>query len=266
MPINCRVRFPRLTDDEMQAIDYRVMSHAFASQNELGRLCDESIYQANLAGWLIAAGFVVRIEEPIVLNFRNFSTTLFMDLVVDDRVPYELKAVNELAVEHEDQLLNYLLLTNACRGKVVNFRSESVPSRFVNATLTLAERQRFEIEACLWTGDPAFQRLVTELISDWGTCLDQANYSQAIVECLGGKDRVARELPMESNGSSLGNQRFLMATDTSAFRLTTFPNGPTREYASHLRKLLGPSPLKEFYWVNVGRHRLDFQTVDRRED
>ncbi len=269
MPIECPVRFPRLTEDEMGEIDYRVMSHAFATQNELGQLCDESVYQLSFADRLRAAGFVPQIEVPITLTFREFSTTLSFDLVVDDRVPYELKAVNQLVDEHENQMLNYLLMTNASRGKVVNFRSKSVQSRFVNAPLDAAERRRFDIDSTRWSGDRTFQRLVTELIQDWGTSLDQSNYSQAIVECLGGKDRVIRQLPMELEGRSLGKQRFLLATDNAAFRITTFPDGAPREYDKQLWKLLRPSPLDCVYWVNVGRHRLNFQTMfrgDRQED
>ena len=261
MPIECRIKFPRLTEDEMREIDYRVMSHAFVTQNELGRLCDESVYESRFATRLSAAGFAVRVQEPITLTFRDFKTTLYFDLVVDDRVPYELKAVSQLSDEHENQLLNYLLMTNASRGKVVNFHSESVQSRFVNASLETAERYRFSIDTRLWSGAPSFQRLVTELISDWGTCLSQSNYSQAIVECLGGKDRVVRQLPMVMEGRSLGNQRFLLASDNAAFRMTTFPDGAPRDYVNQLWKLLTPSPLERFYWVNIGRHRLDFQTL-----
>ena len=265
MPIEYRVKFPRLSEDEMRAIDYRVMSHVFATQNELGRLCDESVYQLSLATRLIEAGFRVRIEEPITLTFRDFTTTLFVDLVVDDKVPYELKAVSRLSDEHENQLLNYMLMMDANRGKVVNFRSDGVQSRFVNAPLPTSERRRFEIDDSRWSGDAAFRRLVTELVADWGTSLEQSHYIKALVACLGGEDRVIRQIPMASNGQSLGNQRFLLAAESIPFRLTTFPDGAPQDFEKQLHKLLMPSPFELFYWVNIGRHCLEFRTV-RQED
>jgi hypothetical protein len=35
-----------IIQDEFAAIDYQVMRHAFASQNTLGRFCDEVIYRS----------------------------------------------------------------------------------------------------------------------------------------------------------------------------------------------------------------------------
>jgi hypothetical protein len=70
---------------------------------------------------------------------------------------------------------------------------------------------------------------------------------------------------MELEGRRLGNQRFLLASEDAAFRVTTFSAGAPQDYAKQLWKLLQPSPLKRFYWANVGRHRLDFVTIVREE-
>ena len=47
MPIRCIVPIAKLSTDEFRELDYRVMRYAFDSQNELGRLRDERIYQAD---------------------------------------------------------------------------------------------------------------------------------------------------------------------------------------------------------------------------
>jgi hypothetical protein len=44
MPISCPLDMQPLTADEFQELDYPVMGHAFAGQNELGRLCEEDAY------------------------------------------------------------------------------------------------------------------------------------------------------------------------------------------------------------------------------
>ena len=263
MPIHFPIRFPRLTTDEMRDLDYQVMSHAFAAQNELGRLCDESVYQANLANRLNAAGIPARTEFPITLTFRQFQKTLSLDLVVDDRAPYEIKAVTQLTEEHDNQLLNYMLLTNAQRGKVINFRMESVVSKFVNAPLEAADRHRFDIDTTLWRGDAAFEELVTALVSDVGTSLDLALYQQAITDCLGGKEKVIQQLPMQSANGPMGKQRFHLVDAHTAFRITTFADGVNVNHVKHLQKLIRPSPVERLFWVNIARHQLLFQTIQR---
>jgi len=261
VPIDCPVTFPNLTDDEMRSIDYRVMANAFATQNELGRLCDEPVYQANLANRLNAIGISASVEVPIAVSFRQFTTRLSLDLVVDERVPYELKAVSELSEEHESQLLNYMLLTNARRGKLINFRTESVKSRFVNAVMDASDRQEFRINATGWEGDAAFEQLVTDLVRDWGTSLELSLYTQAVIECLGGKDNVIRHLPMRSASGFMGSQRFHVVDDQTAFHITMFPDGIKPGHSKHLQKLIQPSPLDRLYWVNIARHELRLQTI-----
>ena len=48
MPIHFPIALKSLTAEEFDKIDFRVMGHAFASQNCLGRLCEESAYQLDL--------------------------------------------------------------------------------------------------------------------------------------------------------------------------------------------------------------------------
>lgn len=245
----------------MRDLDYQVMAHAFAAQNELGRLCDESVYQANLARRLTAAGISCRIECPILVTFREFKKQLWLDLVVDDRIPYELKAVARLTQEHENQLLNYLLLANARRGKVINFSSESVESRFVNAPLEAADRHEFVVDTANWVGDAAFSELVKALVRDWGTCLDLSLYLQALTECLGGNELVVQQLPMRSANGPMGNQRFHLVNAHTAFRLTALHDGVNASHMKHLQQLIRPSPVDRIYWVNIARHELRFQTI-----
>jgi GxxExxY protein len=131
MPVHCEIAFPRLSDDEMRQLDYAVTGHAFATHNDLGRLCDESIYQHDFVRRLRNAGIEATIEVPVTLSFRNFTTPLALDLAVERKVIYELKTVASLNRSHEAQLLRYLFLTNSTHGKLVNFRGKSVESRFV---------------------------------------------------------------------------------------------------------------------------------------
>ena len=140
MPIHCPVALPRLTADEMRAIDYEVMSHVFATHKSLGCLCDESVYQGHLEHLLSSVGIQAECEVPVTLTFRAFVKHLYLDFVVNRSAIYELKSVARLSDAHVSQLLNYLFLTNASRGKLVNFRPTSVESRFINSTMNDSER------------------------------------------------------------------------------------------------------------------------------
>jgi len=49
MPIECSVEIAKLTTNVLKKLDNVVMGHAFNSQNCLGQLADERIYQSELA-------------------------------------------------------------------------------------------------------------------------------------------------------------------------------------------------------------------------
>ena len=61
-------------------LDYEVMHHAFECQGQLGRLCDEVIYQNDLAERLQAAGLPVRKEVPVTVTHRDFAKTYSLNL------------------------------------------------------------------------------------------------------------------------------------------------------------------------------------------
>lgn len=261
MPIEMPFALPRLTTEEFKELDHRVMAHVFAAHRDLGRLCDETVYQADLADRLTAAGLgPVQREFPITASFRGFAHTYFADLVVAGRALYELKTETALASAHEAQLLNYLLLANAARGKLINFRPPSVESRFVNAPLDTVERRRFALH-----GDHAdpFFALVTALVTDWGTGLETALYARAVTHLLGGEAEVIRLLPMTRGTAQLGNQRFHLAAADTAFYLTSLPAIDTA-HRTHLQRLLQASPLTRLLWANLALHDLTFTTIVRR--
>lgn len=260
MPIELPFPLPRLSTEEFKALDHQVMAHAFAAHRDLGRLCDETVYQADLAERLIAAGLgPVQREFPLTVSFRGFTHTCFADLAVAGRALYELKTETTLATVHEAQLLNYLLLANAARGKLVNFRPSSVESRFVNAPLDTAGRHRF---AAHCDHPHPFFFLVSELVADWGTGLETSLYVRALTHLRGGEAEVIRLLPMTRGAVPLGNQRFHLATPDTAFYLTSLP-AIDLTHRTHLQRLLQASPLTRLLWANLALHELTFTTIVR---
>lgn len=262
MPITCPILFKPLSTEDLAKLDYSVMGSAFATHKELGRLADEEIYQSDFSARLSQAGFKTSREVPVTVSFGSFSKVYLLDLVIDERTVYELKAVARLTSEHVGQLLNYLCLVESERGKLVNFRPASVESKFVNAPLSRQHRQRFIVNEIHWKGPHVFRDLIIDVLRDWGTGLELLLYHQAIVNLLGGDERVAIMLPVNRNGIPLGNQRFFLSDPQSAFRLTAF-SGNFSPYKSHLARLLRHSPLSFIHWINIDLETVTFTTIKK---
>ncbi len=224
MPIHCGLDIRALSAEEFQELDYRVMGHAFQSQNELGRLCDECVYQRDLQARLLADGFqCVRIEEPITVSYADFAKTYSLDLVADHAV-YELKAVAGVNVQHQAQLLNYLFLLGIPRGKLINFRAAKVEGRIHATGLTWQERFQFRIDTHRWQDlsnhCTILRQTMHDLLRDWGAFLDFELYQQALSHFCGGESLVLQRLQLYRDGIPLGTQRFHVHAPKIAFRVT----------------------------------------------
>lgn len=69
----------------------------------------------------------LRVQEqvavPIVYRGERLANDLRIDLLIEDRVIVEFKAVEELHPIHTAQLLTYLKLTNMKLGLLINFNT-----------------------------------------------------------------------------------------------------------------------------------------------
>lgn len=83
----------------------------------------ESAYEICLAHELESRGRVVRKQVALPLVYRDvkLEAGYRIDLVVDDAVVVEVKAVEALAPVHEAQLLTYLRLSERRLGFLINF-------------------------------------------------------------------------------------------------------------------------------------------------
>lgn len=262
MPIHCALDIECLSTEQFRSLDYNVMGHAFASQNRISRLADEQAYRSDLALRLNSAGMLSKEESPIELTHKTFSKTLKLDLVVSCKAVYELKTVSALNSNHVAQVLTYLYLLDLPRGKLINFRSATVESQFVNAPIPREQRCGFTVSDEGFRGGDTLSRLVVDLVRDWGTSLSVSLYHQALVQLLGGQESVQRMLPLTRDGQHLANQRLHLVDNHAAFEVTAFAQRDS-SYADQLQRLLNMSPLRCFHWFNIGPHCLTFSTIER---
>ncbi len=91
---------------------------------ELGSGFLESVYEKALLFALEHKGILARPQVPIKVNFRgNIVGEFFADILVEEKVIVELKALKALLPEHQAQLINYLKATGMDVGLLVNFGS-----------------------------------------------------------------------------------------------------------------------------------------------
>jgi len=111
----------------------RVIGAFYYVYNRLGHGFLESVYQKALANTLERTGTRVRREVPITVEFEGVAVGDFRaDLVIEERVIVEIKAVDQLGPVHEAQLLNYLRASGLDIGLLLNFGPKATCRRLVN--------------------------------------------------------------------------------------------------------------------------------------
>lgn len=267
MPIDIQAQADicRPTPDEFGALAYDVMACTFQVHNEIGRLFDEKIYKR-----LVARRFGgVELEVQVVASFQDFRKPYFLDMLVRGMALFEWKAVERLAPEHRAQLLNYLLLCDLPKGKLVNIRPELVEHEFVNTTLRPADRQCFQIEDSqfrpLNDADRTWKQFLSEAIRDWGAGLDVRLYEAAIAHVFGGAEYVTRDIDILADGVKIGQQKARLTSSGAAFKVTALYDNETA-FEQHARRFVKHTKLPAVHWVNITRQLVRFKTLERQEN
>jgi len=105
----------------------KVIGLAMKVHRTLGPGFLESVYQKALIYELVKAGFNVESDKLIQVRYEGVVVGDFKaDLIVNDELIVELKAVSSVVVEHEVQLVNYLAATGKDIGLLLNFGGRSL--------------------------------------------------------------------------------------------------------------------------------------------
>jgi iron complex transport system substrate-binding protein len=106
--------------DELSAI---VIEEAIGIHREFGPGLFESVYEAVLVGRLRSRGLKVdrQVKIKAVFDGETYDPAFKIDVLVDDRLVLELKAVEQISKAHAKQLLTYLRLIHQPVGLLLNF-------------------------------------------------------------------------------------------------------------------------------------------------
>ena len=100
-----------------------IIGAAIEVHKALGPGMLESAYQECLVSEMLARGHRVELQRAFPVVYKGTATRrrFRLDLIVDDRVLVEIKAVKHLLPVHEAQILSYLRLARLPLGLLINF-------------------------------------------------------------------------------------------------------------------------------------------------
>jgi GxxExxY protein len=268
MPIQCDLSIPCLSDDEFEVIDKAVMTCAYAAQNKLGRLCEERVYENDLAARLRSLGFGdVHTQVGVAVSFRDFTKVYRLDLVVQGMV-YELKAVDALASNHDAQVFHYAALLNMDRIKLLNFGGPHIQGRLRRCPFGTLDRMRVNVDRSRWA--PLSKRCemlaadAEACLHEWGGFLDTRLFEEALIAFNGGELGCVQRLPVVRNGLALGHHRTALHAEEVGFVVTAMGND-TAGHEEQLRALLGVLPVRGWQWINVHHDQMRLVTVRKTD-
>lgn len=121
---------------DVNELTKKIIGFAFEVSNTLGIGFVEKVYENALVHLIRKAGLKIVQQYPIEVNFDGVLVGKFVaDLLVEDRVLVELKAVSMLAKEHTAQALNYLRASDLEICLIINFGKSKIEiKRFLPST------------------------------------------------------------------------------------------------------------------------------------
>lgn len=126
-----------MLSERTEEIGRIIVNSAFKVHKQLGPGLLERVYEVCLAYEITKAGLDVKrqVDIPIFYDGIEFTEGLRLDLLVEDSVIIEIKAVEQMNPVWEAQIISQLKLLNKDLGFLVNFNVPLIKSgirRFIN--------------------------------------------------------------------------------------------------------------------------------------
>jgi GxxExxY protein len=117
-----------MTKKDVTQLSYEITGLAIKVHKTLGPGLLESIYEECLKIELIKNGYDVKQQLYTTINYEgvDIETKLVVDLLVNDVVIVELKAIEEVLAIHEAQLLTYMKVLKKPQGLLINFFTDNI--------------------------------------------------------------------------------------------------------------------------------------------
>lgn len=108
---------------EINDLTFKIIGCVYKVHSQLGPGLLESTYEVCLEYELIKAGLKVERQKalPVVYDEIKLEAGYRIDLLVNQQIILEIKAVDEIAPIHQAQLMTYLKLSGLRLGLLLNF-------------------------------------------------------------------------------------------------------------------------------------------------
>ena len=112
-----------MNEEAYNELTSAVIGAAIEVHKQLGPGLLEAVYEECLISELKSKGLKVesQVKLPIIYKGKELSKHFVIDMVVEDRLILELKAVEDILAVHEVQLVTYLKLSGMKLGLLINF-------------------------------------------------------------------------------------------------------------------------------------------------
>jgi GxxExxY protein len=122
-----------ITQKFVNEIAFKIVGSAIEVHKYLGPGLLESIYESCLIEELLNAGLSVKSQllVPIKYKSKDLGGTLKLDLLINDLIIVELKAVETMIPLYTARLLSYLKLTGKPKGLLINFHCQNIVEQLV---------------------------------------------------------------------------------------------------------------------------------------
>ncbi len=122
-----------ITQKYINDISYKIVGCSIEVHKHLGPGLMESVYESCLKDELISSGLYVKsqVQIPISYKGKELGNILKLDLIVNDLIIVEIKAVDIMIPLFKAQLLSYLKLTGKPKGLLINFHCENITNQLV---------------------------------------------------------------------------------------------------------------------------------------
>ncbi len=123
----------KITQKYINDLAYKIVSCAIEVHKHLGPGLLESVYEKCLIQELKEQGLLVKsqIKVPIYYKDTLLDNDLKLDLLVNDLIIIELKAVEIIIPVFKAQLLSYLKLTGKPKGLLINFHTNNITKHLI---------------------------------------------------------------------------------------------------------------------------------------
>jgi GxxExxY protein len=117
-----------MTKKEVTQLSYEITGCAIKVHKALGPGLLESIYEKCLKYELVKNGYKVvqQMIVPVIYDNIIIDTELRLDLLVNDCIVVELKAIENILPVHEAQLITYMKLLQKPQGLLINFFTDNI--------------------------------------------------------------------------------------------------------------------------------------------